>query len=209
MSQQVIQQQQSQQSQQTMQPQVMPQPQQQMHHSANMQNVQQQQQIHVSNLPGIAQQPVSTSMPAMVQGQGMMPPPQGQNLITGHQVAMAGGQQVPQQAPQMVPVSSSVVSNIPGTSQTFSHIPVNQAPIQTFPALGPTTVSSRTIPSCTGTNAMSVGLDGTVDQSAGMGATNVIVGDPSVALLESLVEVTTNPEEIQMGGVVAGEDAER
>lgn len=217
MSQQVIQQQQPQQtlqqSQQAIQPQIMPQPsqaiQQQMHHSANMQNVQQQQQIHVGNLPGIAQQPVPTSMPAMVQGQGMMPGSQGQNLITGHQMAMGGGQQVPQQAPQMVPVSSSVVSNIPGTSQTFSHMPVNQAPIQTFPTLGPTTVSSRTIPSCTGTNSVSVGLDGTVDQSAGLGAANVIGGDPSVTLLESLVEVTTNTEEIQTGGVIAGEDAER
>ncbi|XP_023714969.1 protein bunched, class 2/F/G isoform isoform X2 [Cryptotermes secundus] len=216
MSQQVMQQPQPQQtlqqSQQSIQPQVMPQApqavQQQMHHSANMQNVQQQQQqIHVGNLPGIAQQPGPAPMPAMVQGQGMIPASQGQNLITGHQMAMAGGQQVPQQAPQMVPVSSSVVTNIPGASQTFSHMPVNQVPIQTFPTLGPTTVSSRTIPSCTGTNSMSVGLDGTVDQGAGLGAANVIGGDPSVALLESLVEVTTN-EDIQPGGVTAGEDAE-
>jgi hypothetical protein len=29
------------------------------------------------------------------------------------------------------------------------------------------------------------------------------------ALLESLVEVTANTEEIQLGGVTAGEDAER
>jgi hypothetical protein len=56
---------------------------------------------------------------------------------------------------------------------------------------------------------MSVGLDGTVDQGAGLGAANVIGGDPSVALLESLAEVTTNVEEIQPGGVTAGEDAER
>jgi hypothetical protein len=42
-----------------------------------------------------------------------------------------------------------------------------------------------------------------------LGAANVIGGDPSVTLLESLVEVTTNTEEIQTGGVIAGEDAER
>lgn len=201
-------------SQQAMQSQVMPQPpqamQQQMHHSANLQNVQQQQQqIHVGTAPGIVQQPAPTSIPAMVQGQGMMPASQGQSLITGHQMVVAGGQQVPQQAPQMVPASSSIVSNIPGTSQTFSHMPVSQAPVQTFPTLGTTTVSSRTVPSCVGTSTVSVGLDGTVDQGAGLVAANTIGGDSSVALLESLVEVTANTEEMQPGGVTTGDDAER
>jgi hypothetical protein len=215
MPQQVIQQQQPQQTlqqpQQAMQPQVMSQPQQgmqqQMHHSANLQNI--QQQIHVGSVPGITQQPAPTSMPAMVQGQGMIPATQGQNLMTGHQIAVAGAQQVPQQAAQMVSAPSSVMSNIPGTSQTFSHMPVSQAPIQTFPSVGTSTASSRTVPSCVGTGSVSVGLDGTVDQGAGLGAVNAIGGDPSAALLESLVEVTANAEEIQAGGVTAGEDAER
>jgi hypothetical protein len=135
----------------------------------------------------------------------MIPATQGQNLITGHQIAVAGGQQVP----QIVSASSNAVSNIAGTSQTFSHMPVSQAPVQTFSALGTTAVSSRTVPSCVGTGSVSVGLDGTVDLGAGLGAVNAIGGDPSVALLESLVEVTANTEEIQLGGVTAGEDAER
>ena len=84
------------------------------------------------------------------------------------------------QAPQMVPVSS-VVSSV---AQSFSHMPVSQA----------TTVSSRTVQN-------SVGLDGTVDQNN--------TSDPSTALLESLVEVTTNADEIQPSGMTAGEDAER
>lgn len=200
--------------QQAMQPQVMPQPpqamQQQMHHSANLQNVQQQQQqIHVGTAPGIVQQPAPTSIPAMVQGQGMMPASQGQNLITGHQMVVAGGQQVPQQAPQMVPASSSAVSSIPGTSQTFSHMPVSQAPVQTFATLGTTTVSSRTVPSCVGTSTVSVGLDGIVEQGAGLVAASTVGGDSSVALLESLVEVTASTEEVQPGGVTTGDDAER
>jgi len=139
----------------------------------------------------------------------MMPVSQGQSLITGHQIVVTGGQQVPQQAPQMVPASSSAVSNIPGTSQTFSHMPVSQAPVQTFPTLGTTTVSSRTVPSCVGTSTVSVGLDGTVDQGAGLVAANTVGGDSSVALLESLVEVTASTEEIQPGGVTTGDDAER
>jgi len=155
------------------------------------------------------QQPAPTSIPAIVQGQGMMPASQGQSLITGHQMVVTGGQQVPQQAPQMVPASSSAVSNIPGTSQTFSQMPVSQAPVQTFPTLGTTSVSSRTGPSCVGTSTVSVGLDGTVDQGAGLVAANTIGGDPSVTLLESLVEVTASTEEVQPGGVTTGDDAER
>ncbi|XP_069704562.1 protein bunched, class 2/F/G isoform-like isoform X2 [Periplaneta americana] len=200
--------------QQAMQPQVLSQPpqaiQQQIHHSANLQNIQQQ-QIHVGGVAGIPQQQAQTSMAAMVQGQNMMSASQGQGLIAGHQMTMAGGQQVPQQAqpvvPQMVPVSSSV-SNIPGTSvaQTFSHMPVSQASVQTFSTPGTTTVSSRTVPSAC---SVSVGLDGTVDQVTGVGVASAVCGDPSVALLESLVEVTANAEDIQPGTVTAGEDAER
>jgi len=200
--------------QQAMQSQVIPQQpqamQQQVHHSTNLQSVQQQpQQIHVGTAAGIVQQPAPTSIPAIVQGQGMMPASQGQSLITGHQMVVTGGQQVPQQAPQMVPASSSAVSNIPGTSQTFSQMPVSQASVQTFPTLGTTTVSSRTVPSCVGTSTVSVGLDGTVDQGAGVVAANTIGGDSSVTLLESLVEVTASTEEVQPGGVTTGDDAER
>jgi hypothetical protein len=56
---------------------------------------------------------------------------------------------------------------------------------------------------------VSVGLDGTVDQGAGLVAANTIGGDSSVTLLESLVEVTASTEEVQPGGVTTGDDAER
>ena len=44
-----------------------------------------------------------------------MPASQGQNLITGYQMVVTGGQQVPQQAPKMVPASTSAVPSA-GTS---------------------------------------------------------------------------------------------
>ena len=67
--------------------------------------VQQPQQIHVGTAPGIVQQPAPSSIPTIVEGQGLMPASHGQNLITGYQMVVTGGQQ----APQIVPASTSAV----------------------------------------------------------------------------------------------------